>query len=273
MFLSNVNLESTNTYLKDFVAGGNVKSLSGREVSGINVKSVSTNFLVSDTDLQLENMNAAINSNSLRGDIVMSYPSLDKIATQPENVRLDLNIIDVKVALGDLFLFQPSLRANTYLQTVSKNRIAGAITASGTLADLTVPNLALSWSNTDLKANGNLKNINDIESLYFNLPNINASTNKNDISKFIATDSLSINLPQDIKLVAAAKGTLADITTTARLTTTQGLATIDGAFKNDNTIAFNTTLAIKEYNLGELLQNNSLGNLNLTLKGLGSALH
>ncbi|WP_405202097.1 translocation/assembly module TamB domain-containing protein [Dokdonia sp. LLG6352-1] len=270
VFLSNVNLESTNTYLKDFVAGGNVKSLSGREVSGINVKSVSTNFLVSDTDLQLENMNAAINSNSLRGDIVMSYPSLDKIVTQPEDVRLDLNITDVKVALGDLFLFQPSLRTNTNLQTVSKNRIAGAIKASGTLADLTIPNLALSWSNTDLKANGNLKNINDIDNLYFNLPNINASTSKNDISKFIATDSLSINLPQDIKIVAAAKGTLTDITTTARLTTTQGLATIDGTFKNNNTIAFNTTLAVEEYNLGELLQNNSLGNLNLTLKGQGS---
>ena len=66
------------------------------------------------------------------------------------------------------------------------------------------------------------------------------------------------------------KGNPEDIYAKANVTTSQGIAIIDGHFKNDSQISFEADVEIKEYKLNELLQNDQLGALSLSIKASGS---
>ena len=126
-----------------------------------------------------------------------------------------------------------------------------------------------------MTASGGLKNLTDVDNLYFNLPTITARSTKSDILKFISTDSLSINLPQDVKLSASTRGTLSDVKADASITTSQGVATISGSFQNTTGLAYDADIAIKDYALGDLLQNDQVGalTLNITSEGSGSTIN
>ncbi len=201
----------------------------------------------------------------------MNYPSIEAISTKPERVKLDLNLPALQLDLNDVFRFQPALAKNEYLLELSKNYIVGSLKASGSLANLQIPRLQLNWGkDTNISGSGVLKNANDMDNLRFNFPAITASTTRDVISKFIATDSLSFKLPESFKIDASISGGLNDFNTDATLITSQGRIALKGDFKNDTGLSFDANLEIRDYALGELLDIDQLGNVSLTINSKGS---
>lgn len=269
--LTNLKLNVPTIYLKDQKLGATIKGFSVKEASGIDVKNLKGKVAFSDRALTVRNLSTQINNNRLDGAIAMQYPSLDAITTQAEAVRLDVDIPTFNVDVNDVFLFQPSLKNNAYVAALAQKSISGRAVASGTLAYLKIPSVQVQWGkSTQLSLSGLIKNAVDVEMLYVDIPSVEASTSRSDIANFVSTDSLSVQLPNDIRLKGSLQGKLSDITTKATLTTTQGVATIDGNAKNGETIAFNATLGIQKYNLGALLQNENLGDLTLHIETSGS---
>ena len=271
LFLKNVNFEASNTFLKDFKAGSSIAHLSGYESSGIDLKSLATNFIVSEQNLEIKDLKLQLNNSAIEGNISMNYPSFELLTTQPEKVNLDVSIPSIKFDVRDTYRFQPDLASNEYVRALSEQFVTGALSASGSLSSLDVPVMRVNWGKeTAISASGYLNNLSNVDKLYMNLPKIQAQTTKRDISKFVNTDSLSINLPASFKLAGNAKGSIQDITAAATLTSSQGTARLDGRFKNNDDIAFEADLAIKEYAIGDLLGNDKLGALTLSVKTKGS---
>ena len=268
--LSHFNLLAENIQLKDKHAKLYIENTQFEDLSGLHLKALKLNFNATDTALKLSDLKSALNNTAIEGALQMEYSRLSKLMESPETAKVTLNISTFQVALQDIFFFQPDLKRNEVLNTLSKKMVTGTLNASGYLSSVNLSNLKANWGNsTTLAAYGTLQNITNPEKLQFNIPRFSAKTNRSDIGKFVNEKDLGVKLPENITLAGNLKGNPENIISKAKLTTTQGIATIDGRFNNGKTMAFDAKLSVENYKLNDLLQNPQLGALNLELKTKG----
>ncbi|WP_240673156.1 translocation/assembly module TamB domain-containing protein [Aequorivita ciconiae] len=269
--LQNFNLQANNVFLKDKKAGLNLDELTFQEGSGFNLKQLTLNIDASDKYLDVDKIKLALNDNSLNGKVRFDYKSLADLIDKPEQSKIALDLPSFAVDLKEIFKFQPDLRKNEYLRTLSEKRLSGNVDASGYLSSISIPKLNVFWGNTTrISANGTIQNATNPENLKFNIPHFSAKTKRSDLVRFVSEKDLGVSLPEDVALEGHAKGNPEDIYAMANLTTSQGIAIIDGHFKNDSEIAFDADVEIKEYKINELLNNEEFGALSLSIKTQGS---
>lgn len=269
--LQDFNLKANDVFLKNKNAGLQLKSLTFQEGSGFNLNELALDLDITDTELNLDNLGLALNNNRLKGNVHLDYVSLADLIEVPDKTKVALNFPAFQVDLREVFKFQPELRKNEYLRTLSKKYISGNVQASGYLSAITFPNMTVNWGNsTRISANGLIENVINPDNLKFNIPHFASNTTRTDLIQFVSEKDLGVSLPENISLNGSAKGNLKDIYAKANLTTTQGVASVDGHFKNDSKISFEADVDIKEYKLNELLQNDQLGTLSLNIKTSGS---
>ena len=271
LVFNNLNLKGNTIFLKDEKGGLNLETFSFNETSGLNLNDLALNFSITDEKLLVDDLKFKLNNNAINGDLKLDYNSLASLIKTPESSRITLNLPNFKVDLSEVFKFQPDLKNNAYLKTLSKRPILGTINANGFLSNINLQNAFINWGNsTKISAKGNILNATNPDDLQLNIPSFSAKTTKSDLTQFINEKELGVSLPQNIAIAGSLKGGLDNITTNTKITTSQGIATIDGNFKNTNTIAFDAKVKIEDYKLSELLQNKTLGNLSLTLDAVGS---
>lgn len=271
--LQDLNLKVDNIYLKDKEAGLNLEELSFLEGSGFNLAEFALAFEATDTYLKVDKLKLALNENALQGKVRFEYPTLADLIEKPDKSKIALDFPTFSVDIKEVFKFQPELRNNEYLRTLSRKRVSGNVTASGYLSAINIPKLHVRWGNsTRISANGVIQNATNPDYLKFNLPYFDARTTRNDLIQFVSEEDLGVSLPENVALDGMARGNLEDIYAKANLTTSQGIAILEGNFKNDSQIAFEADVEIKEYKLNELLNNEEFGALSLTIKTQGSGI-
>lgn len=267
--LTNINLQAEDIKLKDKIAYLQLDDASFKEVSGIHLKNLQLSLDATDKQLNISNLKTQLNNNALKGQLQLDYPSLAQFISMPEQSRVALNLPSFVVSLKDLFLIQPNLKENDYLNTLSEKRIRGTLKAHGYLADINLSNMLVNWNDTRVTAKGQIQNMTQPDSLSFQIPEFSVSTKRSDILQFVKEDDLGVSLPENVELAGTATGNLNLMDANATLTTSQGIAKIEGQFKNDGSLAFDANLTIEEYKLNELLNNETLGALSLQLKTQG----
>ncbi len=269
--LSNLTLKAYGIYIKEQEAGINIDQFNFNEKSGLNLKQLAVDFKLSNKQMHLNELNLHLNNNKVNGYAQLNYTTFNQFLESPETTSVTANLPSFSISLQDIFKFQPELKNNTYLQTLSKKQITGNVNASGTLASVTFPNAKVNWGKTtQIMASGSLKNTTKPDSLKFEIPKFSATTKGSDLVQFFNEEELGISLPKDIELSGRISGSPNDLTTKAKLTTTQGVASVEGNFKNQNTIAYDAMVSIENYKVDELLNNPQFGGLSLTLKSEGS---
>ncbi|KJJ38126.1 translocation/assembly module TamB domain-containing protein [Aequorivita vladivostokensis] len=269
--LKNLNLKANDIFLKDKKAGLQVDALTFEEGSGLNLKELSLQLNATDNFLELNDLNLALNDNKLNGKLRLDYPSLAALIEKPDQSKIAVDLPSFQLDLKEVFKFQPELKKNEYLRTLSKKYVTGNVDAEGYLSAIEISHMLVNWGNTTrISANGFIKNATKPDELQFDIPRFSAQSKRGDIIQFINEKELGVSLPQNVSLKGSAEGNLEDIYAKAQLTTSQGIAIIDGHFKNDSQIAFDANIEIKEYQLNELLQNEQLGAISLNLKTEGS---
>ncbi len=269
--LQDLRLKANNIFLRDKKAGLNLDAFTFVEGSGLDLKELALKLEATDKILEVDDLKLALNNNKIKGKIRLDYPSLADLIEAPDKSKIALDIPSFQADLKDVFKFQPELRKNEYLRTLSKKYLSGNLTASGYLSAIQIPDLNVRWGNTtQIIANGFIQNVTDPDNLKFDIPRFSARTKRSDLIQFVSEDDLGVSLPEDVSLIGTAKGNMRDIFAKAELTTSQGIAIIDGHFKNDSEISFDADIEIKEYKLNELLKNDQLGAISLSLKTNGS---
>lgn len=269
--IQNLQLKANSIFLKDKKAGLELDALTFQEGSGLNLKEMALKLEATDEFLKVDDLKLALNNNKVNGKLRLDYPSLAKLIEAPDQSKIALNLPLFQVDLKDVFKFQPDLKKNEYLRTLSTRYVTGNVNASGYLSAIKFPELKVRWGNTTrIIASGTVQNATDPDNLKFDIPSFSAQTNRNDLIKFVSEEELGVSLPEDVSLKGRAKGNLEDVFAEMELTTSQGIATLEGHFQNDSEIVFDGNLEITEYKLGELLHNDQLGELSLSLKTEGS---
>ncbi|PNW27569.1 hypothetical protein BKP44_12205 [Formosa algae] len=269
--LTNFNLNIQDIYLQDKTAGLNLKTFSFIEGSGLHLKQGELKFAITDNMLNIEDLKVALNNNKIQGKTRLDFSTMSALIQAPETSKLDLKLPVIQLDVADAYRFQPDLKTNPYVDSLSQKLITGQIYANGYVSAITLENTKVNWGQaTRMSTSGVIENATDPDLLKFNISNFKAETVKTDVLKFINETDLGINLPKDIALQATLKGTINNLETKAKLNTSQGVANLDATYTDINGLAFTTDLTIEEFKLNELLLNEELGALSLSVKASGS---
>lgn len=264
-------LKAENIFLKEEQIGISLNEFSFVEASGLTLKKLAFDFNGSDTDLRIDALELELNDNLLRGKASLEYSSLANFIDAPENAKVLLDLEALTLQVRDAYYFSPELKSNEYIRKLARKNISGEVDASGYLNAVAIHNLNLNWgSTTNMNVRGTVNNITDTDRLSFQIPSFQTQTIRRDILQFVNEDSLGIRFPNNIRLSGNASGNLNDIHADAVLNTTQGVAKLSGHYKNVEILSFETELEVVEYKLDELLKNEQLGPISLSLKTSGS---
>ncbi|AZQ44609.1 translocation/assembly module TamB domain-containing protein [Nonlabens ponticola] len=265
------NLISPIIKLGDDSAQLELEELQMQEASGINVKQFAANVELTRTNVSIAGLDAHINNNILQGDARVTYKDLDALVNQPDQLKVQVNFDRYVFDLADIFRFQPALRENQYLAKLAQRDVRGNLQARGTTRDMQIPSFNLTWgNNTTVSASGNVQNAMDPDNLFVNFPRAQIKTNRADLNTFMDEQESGVKYPENVSLVADVQGTLQNMDAVATLATTEGNVELKGNYKNTKTIAFAADMQVIELNLGNILQNEQLGILNLELDTEGS---
>lgn len=269
--VEDLNILINDVYLKDKTAGMDIKTITFKEASGLDLKELGLKLAVTDENLEIDNLKFQLNENKLTGEVGLEYATVNELIGHPDQSKLVINIPSLQVDVKDAFRFQPDLRKNEYIAQLSRKKLTGNLKINGYLSDLDIPGLTLRWGgNTRIATRVKIKNVTHPDQLQFNIPSFSAQSKRDDLIRFVNEEELGVGLPEDVLLKGYARGNMDDVYAKADLTTTQGIAVVEGHFKNTDEIAFDADLEIKEYKLNELLKNDQLGALSLTVKTSGS---
>jgi len=256
---------------KDEKATLRVNKLYFKTLSGIHLKTLSGHLTFSDEKSSIENLNLKLNDLAIQGYLIARYNHINQFFNSPEEVTINTNLPQFRLAVSDLFKVQPDLKNNPYLKTLSQKQLSGSLDASGTLASIDVSNIELQWGlTTKISANGSLQNISDPELLSYDIPDYAIATSATDVRPFINEKELGVKLPENIELSGSLNGSPKSLSTNSKLTTSQGDASINGDFESLKDISFHTNLKLTDYNMGTLLENPRLGRLTMTVKSSGT---
>ena len=264
------DLAAQDIYLRNENAGADINSFNFIETGGIQLKNFSLDAGIDNTSLIIDDLLVELNNNRLEGNLDIQYDSMDDLINNPENAVVDANLPEFHLDLKDLFLIQPNLRTNEYLLALSQKPVTGQIQAEGTLASLKISGANINWgATTSIAARGSIQNPTEPENLQFNFPRIRMVSRRGDIRRFVDEDSLGVKLPEKFSLTANVSGNTEDIEAVANLDSSEGDIALDGSFSSSTGISFNADIEITDLALGNILQNEQLGNLNLTLEASG----
>lgn len=267
--LTGLNLLLENVNLKDEKASLDLSKLEFSEGSGFELREFSTAISLGNERIAIEDLRLQTNRSKLDGNVTLSYQSIQDLIDQPENASINLNVKELRADVRDSYFFAPELAQDTLIREIAKSPVILTAIAKGSMSHIDIPSLNLRWSDTKLTTRGSVGNPSDMDLLTFDFPEIKAHTTRATLIKFVDEASFGIKLPENLDLIASAKGKVDDAVANMKLDTEFGNIALNGSFKNSDSISFDTELTLSTLQLGKILQNDQLDTISVSLKAVG----
>jgi hypothetical protein len=249
----------------------NIDNFSFLETSGLHLDAFEGHFNLDNEKITVQDLSIQLNSNKLRGKTSVQYTDFNSFLENPELAEINLDLPLIDVSLEELFKFQPKLKENRYINTLSKENFKGSLMAKGTLQQMSLSGLDLNWgSSTGIKASAKIENLTNFEDFKLDVPGFIFNTVKKDINSFIDASQLAVNLPEYISVSGTVNGSIDEFYTNTTLKSGQGSITLDGNFKNNDEVAFDAKLVIDDYQIDQLIGNQDIGVVSASIRASGS---
>ena len=275
--LNKFNLKAEKLYYRNDTTTGNIKSLIGIEKSGLQIQALKTNFFYGPKKVHLNKLYLKTPQTLLQNSIKISYPSIVSLKKNPENLSLNLNLIQSKLGFKDLLLFVPYLQKENPFKS-NPNAIVYLNThLNGKIKDLNVPLFEMSGiGNTRISASGRIIGLPDAQKAYYDLDIKNLSSTSKDVLSFVPKGTIpnTIQLPSQFNVKGQFKGSVQNFKTNLALNSSFGNAKVDGLYdqRAKNQEKYDATVSLLDFDLGNLIKNDSLGKVTLKAKVKGKGL-
>ena len=231
-----------------------------------------TDFNMDQHSLTAKNLKVKTGNSSVNADLSLHYSSLKSLQDSIQLMIVNADLKKVSIQNSDILYFSPQLFKNAFFKDVANTtNVSGTIT--GPVNNLKAENVIIqTGGSTTLKTDFVISGLPNVNTAYFNFPNLKIYTSKKDIAMMVgASIPKSIELPENISMQIAFKGKLKTFESTAGISSSYGsahlFATID---KNEN---FKSRLNITNFDLGSLLKNKIMfGPVSLTAETNGKNL-
>lgn len=269
--LKDFNFKANDILLtKEESAQLDLENLSFHEESGITLDKLALIAKLNPQSFSVDDLIVATGNSSIDLNLKVKFSSLNDFISAPENSELSLNLKQFVIDLNDAFKFQPDLKQNEYLNKLAKHQFIGEVKANGKLSEMDLSKFQVNWGqNTEIKTNGQFKNLTDVDNLYADVKNLSFHSTRSDISSIISEEDLGISIPESIRLESNLNGRLDDLKAQLQLTIPEGKVNIDGRFKQQNQIAFDANINVIDLELGKILKNPEIGTVAFEMKASG----
>ena len=231
-----------------------------------------TDFKMDNYSITANNIKASTTGSSLVGDMNLRFKSLSSLKESLPLLVLNFNIKNASFTNADILYFSPALAAQDFFKNKANiTSVSGQI--NGRINNLKGKNLIVkTGAKTVLRTDFTIAGLPEAKTATFHFPNLKLVSGKRDIV-MMAGSSIpkSIEIPEEISVMAVFNGQMKEFNTTIGLNSSIGngllLANID---KNDN---FSANLNILDLDLGKLLKDREMyGPVTLTAAVTGHGL-
>ena len=274
--LHDLSLNASNIQYSIDTIIATVNSASMTEKSGFVLNNLTTDFTMNPSGVSLQNLLIETPGSEIKKSAVITYPSLEAIQTNPGTLGLDIDLVNSKIAVKDLWIFMPFLKDQMTSLSPNSTLYVDAV-VSGKVSDLNLEKVILrGLTATDINVSGVLKGMPDVEHMYADLDIRKFQTSRRDILSFLPKNTLpqNISIPTAFDASGVIRGGMNDLFTDLTVNSTSGGAKIKGSLKNitdKNKAVYDVALNTRNLQLGRIMQNAKLGLLtaDVNVKGHG----
>ncbi|MEO6187628.1 MAG: translocation/assembly module TamB domain-containing protein [Ginsengibacter sp.] len=251
-----------------------INSASLKEQSGLVLNDLKADFEMNPSGVSLQNLLIQTPGSEIKKTAIISYPSLAALQKDPGVLGLDIDLVNSKITVKDLLTFMPQLGGqingiSPYATLYVDARITGKVN------DMNFEKLVLrGLTATNINASGTIKGLPAPNKLYADLSIQKFQSSKRDISLFITPNTLppNITIPDAFSASGRVKGGMNNLYTDLAINTSLGGAKIKGTLVNitdQNKAQYDLAVNARNLELGRIMQNPQLGNLNADFKVKG----
>lgn len=249
-------------YSSDSISGG-LRNLTVKDHSGFFLKKLQADFVYHNTGALIENLHAETPKTLIRDYIKISYPSIDALSEDLNQVHIEANIRKSHIDMSDLRFFAPDLEQEEVMKPLMTQRFHIDGRVNGRVNDLYIPSFEFrTLDNTHVLAKARIKGLPDMDKLHIDLDLRKFTTGRRDIERLIAKSTLpdSIQLPNSISLSGTFNGGMTGFNSNLSLVTEQGNASVNGHMHMARDTTYDLQIAINDFNIGKILnQDSTLG--------------
>ncbi|HMG92868.1 MAG TPA: translocation/assembly module TamB domain-containing protein [Chryseolinea sp.] len=276
LWIRSINLQAKNLYYASNKANGEIDLLSFQDKSGFTLSSFKTTFAITERELDLKNFEINTPHSKIRLEAKSQFHSFETIADTYPEAMLTLKSRS-SVGIRDLLYFNPGLFDSIPLNIRKDATVTLDTHLEGKVKDLDVRQFRINaLSDTRLSVVGNIKGLPD-KNAVIHASVDNFSTTGKDL-KAILDDSVisKFGLPNRVSLKGTYDGTVSTPSVKADLTSDVGRARIDARLdlRKKGKETYGGSIDAREFQLGRVLQNKDLGNVDMKaeVKGSGTSM-
>jgi TamB, inner membrane protein subunit of TAM complex len=267
--IKNLNFDAQKLDYSSKTIFGKINLLSVIEKSGLIVENLKTDFYYGQKKAFLNNLFLKTPKTTIQNKIEINYKSIADLSKNSQDLDINANFENSKIAIQDVLLFAPNLNSVDFFSS-NKNAVINLNSnISGKLNNLNIPNLEVSGiGKTDVSLSGKIVGLPNIRTSIFDLKIKNLQTTSSDIYSFVPKNTIpkNISIPNNVIIQGNFKGKIDDFRTNLKLISSFGNANIINArFNNQrkNKEKFIAQTEFFDFDLGKLMQNKTLGRISL----------
>jgi hypothetical protein len=223
-------LEANDILYTGDTINGDIKHLSAKEQSGLDLYELHTRFAYNPRGAALKDLYLQTPNTILQHYVQVAYPSLVALKNNMGSMMLALKLENSIIGIQDILLFAPQLQEQDLLKRNCNGRLKLDAAIYGYMRGLNINELKLSGlGNTVVDINGKLDGLPDADKLHYDLNITQLQSSRNDIEDFVPARELSqIRLPNKFSIKGTVSGTTKDYKPALILTSTDGNAALKG---------------------------------------------
>ncbi|SDG74824.1 translocation/assembly module TamB domain-containing protein [Psychroflexus sediminis] len=258
------------SYSKNKSLNFDLNDLRFKEESGLVLEEFQMLTRLNSEETALKNLRLKFNKSLIFADLNLKYNTIQNLINSPLNSTANFDVSSLKINVEDLYVFSPELRKNNQIRKLAQHNLEGNFKAYGDVDTLNVTQFNLYWGeNTQLQLSGSLSRLTEVEKLGFDFKNLTAKTIKQDLSQFISESDLGISIPKTIAVNGSFRKSASNYSSNSKINSSLGDIQLKAYYNSTDAINYKIDLDIKSLKLGELLQNEQVGNLSMQLNSEG----
>ncbi len=257
---------------------GNIKKLTVKEKSGLDLQEFKSDIAYNEKGASLTGLSLKTPQTTIGDKIIIKYASLDQVKKNIGSLIVDADLKGSQVGFKDVLLFAPDLQKQDLFRKNPNAIVKVNSKVSGKVSDLLIPNLEISGiGSTKLAASGRVTGLPDAKKLYLDLKIRQFQTTYKDIAGFIPKGTIpaNIHLPSTLSANGTFKGTFNNFNTDMALRSSSGNANVKAIFDSrvKNREKYDAHVVLDNFDVGNLIQNDSLGKISLKADVKGNGLN
>ncbi|MBL7711420.1 MAG: translocation/assembly module TamB domain-containing protein [Chitinophagaceae bacterium] len=275
--ISALRFNANDVRYSDDAISGDIRHLSVKEKSGLELQELRTRFFYSDTAASLQGLYVKTPYTILQDNIQAKYPSIASLSTDAGKMQLGIRLEKSVIGMQDVLLFAPQLREQEMFRRYAHESVKLDAELNGFMNNLDISRLHITaLRNTELDLKGKLSGLPDADKLRYTLDLKTVRSSSRDLDPLLPAETQkNVRLPDAFNIAGKLSGTAKDYYPDLVLNSTDGNAVIKGMLAlsgGSGKERYDLAVQTRALNVGRIIRRDKLlGPITANLKVKGSS--